>query len=87
MALTKCQIILGSCSISKGKTFNSDIPKNVKSDILSNRELAVLRGFPNVTVSHHMAFYTDECVNTVVRDSLMGCKCFVEGKENPWVCA
>lgn len=55
-----------------------------KSDILNNRELAVLRGFPNVTVSHHMAFYTDDCVNTVVRDSLMGCKYFVEGKENPW---
>lgn len=55
-----------------------------KSDILNNRELAILRGFPNVTVSHHMAFYTDDCVETVVRDSLLGCKCFVEGKENPW---
>ncbi len=55
-----------------------------KSDILSNRELAILRGFPNVTVSHHMAFYTDDCVETVVRDSLLGCKCFMEGKENPW---
>ncbi|MCM1134143.1 MAG: D-isomer specific 2-hydroxyacid dehydrogenase family protein [Clostridium sp.] len=55
-----------------------------KSDILNNRELAILRGFPNVTVSHHMAFYTDDCVKTVVRDSLMGCKYFVEGKENPW---
>ncbi len=55
-----------------------------KSDILNNRELAILRSFPNVTVSHHMAFYTDDCVKTVVRDSLMGCKCFVEGRENPW---
>lgn len=55
-----------------------------KSDILNNRELAVLRGFPNVTVSHHMAFYTDDCVETIVRDSLKGCKCFVEGRENPW---
>lgn len=55
-----------------------------KSDILNNRELAVLRGFPNVTVTHHMAFYTDECVKTVVRDSLMGCKLFMEGKNNPW---
>lgn len=55
-----------------------------KSDILNNRELAVLRGFPNVTVSHHMAFYTDDCVETVVRDSLLGCKCFAEGRENPW---
>lgn len=55
-----------------------------KSDILNNRELAILRGFPNVTVSHHMAFYTDDCVETVVRDSLLGCKYFAEGKENPW---
>lgn len=55
-----------------------------KSDILSNRELSVLRGFPNVTVSHHMAFYTDDCVETVVRDSLLGCKYFTEGRENPW---
>lgn len=55
-----------------------------KSDVLNNRELAILRGFPNVTVTHHMAFYTDECVKTVVRDSLLGCKLFVEGKENPW---
>ena len=55
-----------------------------KSDILSNRELAILRGVPNVTISHHMAFYTDNCVETVVRDSLLGCKLFMEGKENPW---
>lgn len=55
-----------------------------KSEALNNRELAILRGFPNVTVSHHMAFYTDECVKTVVRDSLMGCKYFYEGKKNPW---
>ncbi len=67
-----------------------------KSDVLHNRELAVLRGFPNVTVTHHMAFYTDECVKTVVRDSLEGCRIFMEGKgksagqpgegqkKNPW---
>ena len=55
-----------------------------KNDILDNRELAILRSFPNVTVSHHMAFYTDNEVKTVVRDSLTGCKLFMEGKENPW---
>lgn len=54
------------------------------NDILDNRELALLRSFPNVTVSHHMAFYTDNEVKTVVRDSLTGCKLFMEGKENPW---
>lgn len=60
-----------------------------KSDILSNRDLSILKAFPNVTISHHMAFYTDNCVKTVVGDSLKGCKLFVEGLEdetiqNPW---
>ncbi len=55
-----------------------------KNDILDNRELAVLRSLPNVTVSHHMAFYTDNEVKTVVLDSLRSCKLFMEGKENPW---
>lgn len=55
-----------------------------KSDVLQNRELAMLRSFPNVTVSHHMAFYTNNYVVTVVRDSLTSCKYFMEGKENPW---
>lgn len=55
-----------------------------KAAVLQNRELAMYRSFPNVTVSHHMAFYTDNCVDTVVRDSLTSCKLFMEGKENPW---
>lgn len=55
-----------------------------KNDILDNRELAILRSFPNVTVSHHMAFYTDNEVKTVIRDSLTGCRLFMEGKKNPW---
>ena len=55
-----------------------------KSDILKNRELALLRSFPNVTVSHHMAFSTNHYVETVVRDSMKSCKLYMEGKDNPW---
>lgn len=55
-----------------------------KSDILKNRDLAILRGFPNVTVSHHMAFYTENAIHTMVADSLIGCRRFVDGTENPW---
>lgn len=55
-----------------------------KSQVLQNQELAILRSFPNVTVTHHMAFYTDNCVRTVVGDSLKSCVCFLEEKENPW---
>lgn len=55
-----------------------------KSDILNNKELAILRSFPNVTVAHHMAFYTRNYVETVVRDSLTSCKRHMCGEENPW---
>ncbi len=55
-----------------------------KSDVLENRELAILRSFPNVTVSHHMAFYTDNYTRTVVRDSLASCRAYLDGAENPW---
>lgn len=55
-----------------------------KSDVLENRELAILRGFPNVTVSHHMAFYTDNYTKTVVRDSLESCRRVMCGEDNPW---
>lgn len=55
-----------------------------KSDVLENRELAVLKSFPNVTVSHHMAFYTENAIRTMVQDSLMSCKRFMTGEENAW---
>ena len=55
-----------------------------KSDILKNRELALLRSFPNVIVSHHMAFYTRNYVETVVRDSLKSCRLYMDGQNNPW---
>ncbi len=55
-----------------------------KSDALDNEELMVLRGFPNVTVSHHMAFYTDDYLHTVIQDSLRSCKLFMTGEKNPW---
>lgn len=55
-----------------------------KSDVLPNRDLAILRSYPNVTVTHHMAFYTNQYARTVIGDSLKSCKLFMEGKENPW---
>jgi len=56
-----------------------------KSDVLTNRELALFRSYPNVIVSHHMAFYTNNYLTTIVGDSLKGCKAFMTGAENPWI--
>ena len=56
-----------------------------KSDVLANRELNLFRSYPNVIVSHHMAFFTNDYLRTIVGDSLKGCKAFMTGTENPWV--
>lgn len=55
-----------------------------KSDILGNRELSILRDFPNVVVTPHMAFYTDQSISDMVRHSLLSCRLTEDGKENPW---
>lgn len=40
-----------------------------RSDILVNPQMAYLRQFPNVILTQHMAFYTEESVNYMVRSS------------------
>ena len=55
-----------------------------KSDILSKRDLYILRGFPNVIVTPHMAFYTDQAVSDMVRHSIESCCFHAQGKEDPW---
>lgn len=55
-----------------------------KSDILSKRDLYILRGFPNVIVTPHMAFYTDQAVSDMVRFSIESCCMNEAGEQNPW---
>ncbi len=55
-----------------------------KSDVLSKRDLYILRGFPNVVVTPHMAFYTDQAVSDMVKHSIESCLLYAEGKDDPW---
>lgn len=55
-----------------------------KSDVLSKRDLYILRGFPNVIVTPHMAFYTDQAVSDMVKNSILSCIYHAAGKEDPW---
>ncbi|MDK2807717.1 MAG: hypothetical protein PWP24_450, partial [Clostridiales bacterium] len=43
---------------------------DLRSDIISNRDMAYLRQFPNVIMTQHMAFYTDTAVNSMVEGSI-----------------
>lgn len=58
--------------------------KDLKYKVLSNRELAVLQSMPNVIITPHTAFYTEEAVSDMVEYSILSCKYELEGKENPW---
>lgn len=52
-------------------------------EALQNRELALLRSFPNVIVSPHMAFYTDVNVVSMVQSAFEAVDCFAAGRPNP----
>lgn len=40
--------------------------------------MAILKAFPNVIVTPHMAFYTDEAVSNMVENSIVGSLEFFE---------
>lgn len=54
------------------------------SEPMKNRELALLRSFPNVILTPHTAFYTDESAREMAENAIKGCVLFAEGKENPF---
>lgn len=55
-----------------------------REQILNKKSLYLLRSYPNVTMTHHMAFYTEQTIETMVKDSLNGAHCHFNGLENPW---
>ncbi|HCW80853.1 MAG TPA: lactate dehydrogenase [Ruminococcaceae bacterium] len=58
--------------------------RNHECDILKNRGMSLLKSFPNVIVTPHTAFYTDQAVSDIVENSIKSCLLFSQGKENPW---
>lgn len=57
---------------------------DLKCEVLDNRDLAILKSYPNVIITPHTAFYTDQAVSDMVENSILSCMLFMEGKENPW---
>lgn len=52
-------------------------------DILKNHDRSILMAFPNVFLSPHMAYYTEEAVSDRVYHVFQLLKDFAEGQENP----
>ncbi len=55
-----------------------------REDVLTNTKMYLLQSYPNVIITHHMAFYTRQAVETMVSDSLLGAAADRDGRENPW---
>lgn len=56
---------------------------NRMGDVIENRSMAILRAFPNVILSPHTAFYTDEDVADMMRYNFDSLHRFETGAENP----
>ncbi|MCI6303257.1 MAG: lactate dehydrogenase [Blautia sp.] len=52
-----------------------------KTDIIKNKDMAYLRQFPNVIMTQHMAFYTEQAVISMVHCGLESLVAFAENKE------
>ncbi|MDR1410745.1 MAG: lactate dehydrogenase [Spirochaetaceae bacterium] len=57
---------------------------NLRGQVIPNRALAALRSYPNVIITPHTAFYTDQAVSDMVENSLRSCIAFIKGEDNPW---
>ncbi len=58
--------------------------KDLQDQPLANRNLALLKSFPNVIVTPHTAFYTDQAVSDMVENSIQSCLAYEDGSPNPW---
>ena len=59
--------------------------KDLSGTIIDIPEMAVLKSFPNVFFSPHMAFYTEEAVANMVENSIIGIKAYLEGEDHPFI--
>ena len=56
---------------------------NHMGDALLNRELAMLRSFPNVIFTPHTAFYTDVNVASMVESAFKAVRAMADGEQTP----
>ena len=56
---------------------------NRSGEVISNRQMAILKSFPNVILSPHTAFYTDEAVSDMCRCVFESVRAFEAGEVNP----
>lgn len=51
---------------------------------VNNHEMAILKAMPNVLMTPHTAFFTDEAVSNMIEYSLRSCIRTINGEPDPW---
>ena len=57
---------------------------NQSGKVMDNDEMAVLKSFPNVIYTAHMAFYTKTTVSNMIEKSFEALKYYERGEANPY---
>ena len=68
---------LGLDTVEEEQTF---VHQNRMTDIFADRDIAYLRQFKNVVYTQHMAFYTEEAVQSMVESGVNSLILMAEGK-------
>ena len=58
---------------------------DLKAKPICNRDMAILKAFPNVILTPHTAFYTDEAVEHMAMNTVKGVVACERGGENPFL--
>lgn len=56
-----------------------------KGDILTQHDMAILNSYPNVLMTPHMAFLTEDSCRDMAIHSITSCSLFMQGEDNPWL--
>lgn len=73
---------IGSCSLDVIENELGLYYDDYKYENIGNRELSILRDMPNVLLTPHMAFYTEQAVSDMVENSLASIVASRDGKDN-----
>ena len=73
---------IGSCSLDVIENELGLYYDDYKYENIGNRELSILRDMPNVLLTPHMAFYTEQAVSDMVENSLASIVSSRDGKDN-----
>lgn len=74
---------LGGLALDVFENENGIYHRDLKTSILKNRDMAYLRQFPNVVMTQHMAFYTQEAVESMARCGVESLLAFAKGEDWP----